>query len=93
MAQMVERMGFAVVGGLAALAASKAAHRGLQSAWASASGVRPPAGSARKEGWPLGAALGWTALSAAVIASAGMLGREGAARAWRDVFGHRPPND
>jgi hypothetical protein len=92
MAQMVEKVGFAMVGGLAALAASKAANRGLRSAWASASGVRPPDGSARKEGWPLGAALGWTALSAAVIASAAMLGKEGAARGWREVFGHRPPN-
>lgn len=89
---MMERMRFAMVGGLAALAASRAAHGGVKSAWASASGVRPPDGSPRKEGWPLGAALGWTALSAAVIASTAMLGREGAAVAWRDLFGHRPPN-
>jgi hypothetical protein len=92
MAQMVERMGFAVVGGLAAVMAAKAAQAGLRTAWKSASGMEPPNGSPRREGWPLGAALGWTAVSAAVAASAGLLGREGAARAWRDTFGHRPPN-
>jgi hypothetical protein len=92
MGKIVQRMGFAVVGGLASAAARRFADRGVRRSWQAVAGQRPPRKEPLKEGWPAGRAAAWAALSAGAIAGASVLGREGAARLWRDIFGRRPPN-
>jgi len=92
MSRLVQRMGFAVIGGLAAGLARRVADRGVRRGWQRMAGEAPPGKAPLKEGWPAGRAAAWAALSAGAIAGAGVLGREGAARLWNDIFGRRPPN-
>lgn len=87
---MDDRMKWKLLSGAAAVAAAGLVRYGLNRGWRSVAGTAPPGHPerTRRASWP--AATGWTLAVAAGAGLARMLGRKGAAVAWRARTG-KPP--
>jgi uncharacterized protein DUF4235 len=79
-----------LVAGAAGLAASQVTKHALTASWRLAAGKSPPDDPGYDDvEWPR--AIAFTAAAGAVVALAELLGRQGAARAWKLVTGKRAP--
>ncbi len=79
-----------LVGAGAAMVAGRLVERGLESGWRAWRGEDPPDKPWRRdETWP--AALAWTALSAAAVATAELVARRSAHLGLREMTGRRIP--
>ncbi len=74
------------VGGASAMLAGMAMERILNTGWRYFADDDPPDSDS---GWP--SALAWTALSAAAVGAAQLVGKNGAGLGWQRTTGRKPP--
>jgi len=87
---LTKRQKWALVAGAASLLASQLAEQLVSRSWEYATGKEPPEDPLYKDvSWPM--ALAFTAAFGAVVSVSEVLGRHGAALAWKRHTGRRPP--
>lgn len=84
------KLGWKLVGGVAAVLAGLVAQRGVTLAWEAATGRTPPERPENPDiGWP--EAIGWAAASGAVVGLAKLIATRRAAAYFRRSTGNLPP--
>jgi hypothetical protein len=88
--ELDERQQWRMVAAAASAVAAPIAERAVVAAWRAFTDEDPPADPAGPDvSW--GRALAWTAATAVVVAVVQVAARRGAALAWEQVTGERPP--